>query len=82
MEISGSEGVNQDNKGEYPYAVCLSCNTVQDKPILDSGMHTFNITCSKCKNKFCSYCGGDRHIFASCRKPMPIIRRLSDQYRV
>lgn len=82
MEMNSSEDVTQDEKGEYPHAICPSCNTVQDKPILDPGMHTFSITCSHCKNKFCSYCGGDRHIFSGCRKPKPIVRKLSDQYRV
>lgn len=78
-----SYGVQREEEAnDFPFAICPNCNTIQDKPILDSSMHTVNITCSKCKNKFCSYCGGDRHILMSCRKPLPQVRSVGDQYRV
>ncbi|OMJ68340.1 hypothetical protein SteCoe_34232 [Stentor coeruleus] len=82
MEVTTNEEQNYGKLNEFPFAICPNCKSIQDQPILDSRFHTINLTCNKCKNKFCSYCGGDRHILMSCRKPLPEIKSVSNQYRV
>lgn len=70
MEFANNEP-RAESVTQYPLAVCPSCNTIQKEPILDNRIRTINITCPNCNEKFCSYCGGDRHIVMSCRKPLP-----------
>ena len=63
------------NGTAFPFAICPKCNTTQNAPILDERLHTLSLVCPQCRNKFCSYCGGDRHYLVSCRKPLPVIRK-------
>lgn len=70
MEFTNND-FRDESKSQYPLAVCPNCETIQKEPILDERIRTINITCPSCKEKFCSYCGGDRHIVMSCRKPLP-----------
>lgn len=72
----------EESKAQYPLAICPNCKAVQRDPVLDEKMRTINLKCHNCKEKFCSYCGGDRHIVMSCRKPLPAQTAFSGDQRV
>ena len=72
----------EEAKAEYPLAICPNCQAVQREPILDDRLRTMNLKCHSCKEKFCSYCGGDRHIVMSCRKPLPSKSAIIGDQRV
>ena len=82
MERTNCEDNIPATNFQFPFAVCPRCEMIQSTPILDKNRRTQNLVCIKCKNKFCSYCNGDRHFLVSCRKPLPIDKCEDNQYRV